>query len=119
MRIHLHQDFLIWVTLFDVFAKSQPGLGKMAHIDNNEIVSACRNNSAGCLKISGCIHVMAFHAQHKRTQMLHRGITIHEQYSGIAFGTGHGEPFPLSSLGVVPEYTASSSEEWPIRLSHT
>src|SRR5579884_774417 len=99
MRIHLHKDLLFRIALLNVLTKSQSWFGEMANINNNKVISARGNHGAGCLQISSGIHMMAFHAQHQGTQMLHGGITVDKQYSGIMFGTGHWGP----SLFLEPE----------------
>ncbi len=87
MPIHLHQDFLVGMPLLNFFAELQAWCGKVANVDNNKIVLRNRGNySAGSVKISGGINVVASHPQHQCSQMLHGGIAVNKQNTGLASG---------------------------------
>ena len=89
MGIHLHQDFLSGAFLLDLLTEIQSGRGKVANVNDDQVIPAYGNGRVGGVQIGGCIHTMAFHAEHERTQMLHGGIAIDKQYPGSAFGRGH------------------------------
>src|SRR5258707_1002893 len=90
MPIHLHQDFLVGMSLLDLFAKLQAGIGKVSHINDDQVIhGSVRNYRARRLQIDGGINVIALHAQHESAQMLHGAITVNKQNAGLTSESSH------------------------------
>lgn len=93
MPIHLHKDFLPGLPLLDFFAELQTGIGKMANVNNDQVIWAGRgNNGAGRFQIGGGIDIVTLHAQYEGAQMLHRTIAINKQNSSASVSS-HGYLF--------------------------
>jgi hypothetical protein len=86
VSIHLHQDFLVRMPLFDLLTELKAGIGKVAHVNDDKIVLGNgRNHRAGRIEINGGINVIASHPQHQRPQMLHGAIAVNKQNTKFVF----------------------------------
>src|SRR5882724_965909 len=90
MPIYLHQDFLVRMPLLDLLAKLQAWIGKMAHINDDQVIHGSGgNHRASRVLINGSFNVIASHAQHESAQMLHGGVTVNKQNAGLTSESSH------------------------------